>query len=98
MRVHDAFVGGKYKGKRGRGAQGKTPVIVACENKHKKAEFIAIGNLKTFLLGTFHGVTGQYLQEYLNEFYYRYNRRFVEKQIPNRLLNLAIIHTPLKST
>ncbi|MFT6776370.1 MAG: hypothetical protein ACJAV1_000281, partial [Paraglaciecola sp.] len=25
-------------------------------------------------------------------------RRFVEKQIPNRLLNLAIIHTPLKST
>jgi hypothetical protein len=59
---------------------------------------IAIGNLKTFLLGTFHGVTGNYLQEYLNEFCYRYNRRFVEKQIPNRLLKLAIIHTPLKST
>jgi hypothetical protein len=38
------------------------------------------------------------LQEYLNEFCYRYNRHFVEKQIPNRLLNLAIIHTPLKST
>ena len=49
-------------------------------------------------LGTFHGVTGNYLQEYLNKFCYRYNRRFVEKQIPNRLLNLAIIHTPLKST
>jgi hypothetical protein len=59
---------------------------------------IAIGNLKTFLLGTFHGVTGNYLQEYLNEFCYRYNRRFVKQQIPNRLLNLAIIHTPLKST
>jgi hypothetical protein len=29
---------------------------------------IAIGNLKTFLLGTFHGVTGNYLQEYLNDF------------------------------
>jgi hypothetical protein len=57
MRVHDAFVGGKYKGKRGRGAQGKTPVIIACENKHKKAGFIVIGNVKTFLLGTFHGVT-----------------------------------------
>jgi hypothetical protein len=24
---------------------------------------IAIGNLKTFLLGTFHGVSGKYLQE-----------------------------------
>jgi hypothetical protein len=40
---------------------------------------IAIGNLKTFLLGTFHGVTSKYLREYLNEFCYRFNRRFVEK-------------------
>lgn len=59
---------------------------------------IAIGNLKTFLLGTFHGVTSKYLQEYLNEFCYRYNRRFVEKQIPNRLLNLAIFYMLFKST
>ena len=59
---------------------------------------IAIGNLKAFLLGTFHGVTRKYLQEYLDEFCYRFNRRFVEKQIPNRLLNLAIVHTPFKST
>jgi len=29
--------------------------------------------LKTFLLGTFHGVTGKFLQEYLNEFCYRLN-------------------------
>jgi hypothetical protein len=35
--------------------------------------------LKTFLLGTFHGATSKYLQEYLNEFCYRYHRRFVEK-------------------
>jgi hypothetical protein len=40
---------------------------------------IAIGHLKTFLLGTFHGATSKYLQEYLNEFCYRYHRRFVEK-------------------
>jgi hypothetical protein len=59
---------------------------------------IAIGNLKTFLLGTFHGVSGKYLQEYLDEFCYRFNRRSIEKQIPNRLLNLAIIHSPMKST
>jgi transposase-like protein len=120
IELDDAFIGGKHKGKRGRGAQGKTPVLIACENRQKKAGFIAmkavnavnfkkvdewlpwvhiaIGNLKTFLLGTFHGVTSKYLQEYLNEFCYRFNRRFVEKQIPNRLLNLAIIHMPFKST
>jgi len=117
IEIDDAFVGGKQKGKRGRGASGKTAVIVACENREKKAvdsvnfsnieEFvnrhllprqrvrtdgypslniinktqqhipkvtpservdewlpwvhIAIGNLKAFLLGTFHGVTGKFL-------------------------------------
>jgi hypothetical protein len=60
--------------------------------------YIAIGNLKAFLLRTFHAVTRKFLQEYLDEFCYRFNRRFVEKQIPNRLLNLAIVHTPFKST
>jgi hypothetical protein len=59
---------------------------------------IAIGNLKTFLSGIFHGVSGKYLQEYLDEFYYRFNRRFIDKQIPNRLLNLAIIHAPVRSS
>lgn len=161
IELDDAFIGGKHKGKRGRGAQGKTPIIVACESRHKKAGYIAIaavenvnfstveefvrkhlltnqqvrtdafaalnvinethshiarvtpgelvdewlpwvhiaiGNLKTFLLGTFHGVTRKYLQEYLNEFCYRFNRRFFEKEIPNRLLNLAIFHAPIIST
>jgi len=55
-----------------------------------------IGNLKTFLLGRFHRVSGKYLQEYLDEFCYQFNRRFIEKQIPNRLLNLAIVHAPVK--
>jgi hypothetical protein len=56
---------------------------------------IAIGNLKVFLLGTFHGISGRYRQEYLNEFCYRFNRRQIEKEIPNRLLILAITHTPV---
>ena len=150
IEIDDALVGGKRKGKRGRGAAGKTPVLVAVESKGKKAGFIAmqavnrvchdnveqfvakhltmqqevhtdglpalniidktqqhearvtpselvdewlpwvhiaIGNLKAFLLGTFHGVTGKFLQEYLNEFCYRFNRRQMEREIPNRLLN-----------
>ncbi len=40
---------------------------------------ITIGNLRTFLLGTFHGISGKYLQGYLDEFCYRFNRRFIEK-------------------
>lgn len=161
IELDDALIGGKHKGRRGRGALGKKPVIIACESKGKKAGFIAmeavnhithtsvekfikkhllkgqkvhsdalpalnitgktqehearvtpaelvdewlpwvhiaIGNLKAFLLGTYHGVTGKYLQEYLDEFCYRFNRRFVEKELPNRLLNLAIIHAPIQST
>jgi transposase-like protein len=161
IELDDALVGGRQKGKRGRGAAGKKNVLIACESKEKKAGFIAmevvnsichfsvnkfvkkhlksgqkvrsdalpalniidqtqnyearvtpsylvdewlpwvhiaIGNLKTFLLGTFHGVSGKYLQEYLDEFCYRFNRRFIEKQLPNRLLNLAIVHAPVKSS
>ena len=51
---------------------------------------VAISNLKRFLLGTFHGaVRAHRLQEYLDEFVYRFNRRFWEEQIPNRLLALC---------
>ena len=57
---------------------------------------IAIGNLKAFLLGTYHGVTGKYLQEYLDEFVYRFNRRFWEPELPSRLLNACMDHTPVR--
>lgn len=35
----------------------------------------AISNLKALLIGTYHGVTKEHLQEYLDEFVYRFNRR-----------------------
>ena len=57
---------------------------------------IAIGNLKTFLLGTYHGVSAKYLQEYLNEFCYRSNRRSWEAELPLRLLNACLMHTQVK--
>lgn len=34
-----------------------------------------IGNLKTWLHGTCHGVSGDHLQFYLDEFVFRFNRR-----------------------
>ncbi len=160
IELDDAYVGGKKPGKRGRGAKGKKPILVAVENKGKTAGFVAmkaietvsskeikdflnsnlnhdqqvrtdalaamnivgenhkhekkvtpsqeasswmpwvhrvIGNMKTFLNGTFHGVTHEYLQEYLDEFCYRFNRRFWEPELPLRLLNACLSHQPVKS-
>jgi hypothetical protein len=42
IEVHDALIGGKEKGKRGCGANGKTSVLIACESGEKKAGFITI--------------------------------------------------------
>ncbi len=158
IELDDALVGGKKTGKRGRGAEGKASVLIACENKEGKPGFIAmevvtsvnketllnfahrkikpseevrtdglhanrgiapyvthiskitppeevdnwlpwvhvaIANLKRFLLGTFHGTSKPYLQRYLNEFCYRFNRRFWETEIPSRLLKLCLDHKPI---
>ena len=160
IEIDDALVGGRRSGgKRGRGAEGKSPVLVAIENRDQRAGFIAmqqvsavtkasvakfvqhhlppgqrvrsdalaslvaigktqhhaarvmppdkagewlpwvhiaIGNLKAFLLGTYHGVSSKYLQEYLNEFCYRFNRRGWEAELPLRLLNACLMHTQVK--
>ena len=159
IEIDDALVGGRRPGKRGRGAEGKSPVLVAVEHRESRAGFIAmqqvptvtketvgqfvhrhlapnqpvrsdalpalaeigktqahaarvtppdqagtwlpwvhvaIGNLKTFLLGTYHGVSSHYLQEYLNEFRYRFNRRDWEAELPLRLLEACVTHTPVR--
>jgi len=158
IELDDAFVGGRHAGKRGRGAEGKTAILVACEHTNGKPGFVAmkvvervtqesvkqfaqqtiapkqilktdafaalkvldeeyqhiakvtppkmasewlpwvhivISNFKSYLLGTYHGVSGRYVQEYVNEFCYRLNRRFWEEQIPNRLLRLCVMHQPV---
>jgi transposase-like protein/ribosomal protein L37AE/L43A len=160
IELDDTYVGGKRTGKRGRGAEGKTPVLVAVETREKGAGFVAmqavntvsnetvrkflskhlemgqtvktdalpalnavketqqhkkqvtppekasewlplvhimIGNMKKFINGTFHGVSSNYLQEYLDEFCYRFNRRFWEPELPLRLLNACLAHVPIKS-
>jgi len=58
---------------------------------------IVIGNLKTFLNGTFYGVSQRYLLEYINEFCYRFNRRIWEYELPMRLLNAYLAHVPIKT-
>jgi transposase-like protein len=50
---------------------------------------IAFSNLKTWLLGTHHGVSHHHLQAYLNEFVFRFNRRFYPMTAFNSALGLA---------
>ena len=59
---------------------------------------ITIANLKRFILGTLPGTSKVYLQDYLNEFCYRFNRRLWEPEIPNRLIRLCTEHRPLCGT
>ena len=158
VEADDALVSGKRAGKRGRGAEGKRPVLFAVERKGDRAGFLAaqavdgvtheqvsafsrrlgdvrltvrsgclqrpvgsgsgprprtashpagegrrvaaprahssISNFKRFMIGTFHGVSGARLQEYLDEFVFRFNRRFWEDQLPVRLVEAAVTHVP----
>ena len=47
---------------------------------------IIISNAKAFCLGTYHRFGRKHLQAYLDEFCYRFNRRFWEDQLFDRLL------------
>lgn len=51
---------------------------------------IVFSNLKTWLLGTHHGVSAQHLQAYLNEFVFRFNRRFWPFNAFNSLLGIGV--------
>jgi transposase-like protein len=48
---------------------------------------VIISNLKTFILGTYHGLAKKHLQRYCDEFCYRFNRRRFGNQLFNRLLD-----------
>ena len=57
---------------------------------------IIIGNTKAFVLGTFHGLGKKHLQSYLDEFCYRFNRRFVHGEIFSRLACAVTTSSPLR--
>ena len=50
-----------------------------------------ISNSKAFVLGTFHGLKGVDLQLYLDEFCYRFNRRYIPHLMCDKLINSALI-------
>ena len=52
------------------------------------------GNLKTWLRGTFHGVSPKHLQRYLDEFVFRFDQRWEETKLFPRVLRCAIDAEP----
>ena len=50
---------------------------------------LVFANLKTWLIGIHHGVSHQHLQAYLNEFTFRFNRRFYPFNAFRSLLGIA---------
>lgn len=52
---------------------------------------IVISNAKAFINGTYHGLGCKHLQKYLDEYCYRFNRRFWENQLFDRLLSACSI-------
>ena len=49
-----------------------------------------ISNVKSFLLGTFHGLCKKHLQSYFDEFAFRFNRRFWPEQLFPRLVRAVV--------
>ena len=51
---------------------------------------ITISNAKRNLLGNYHKIKGKYLQLYLNEFVYKFNRRYFGEKLFDRLIIATI--------
>jgi len=58
--------------------------------KHLPMIHIVFSNLDSWLLGTHHGVSPQHLQAYLNEFVFRFNRRFWPMVAFDSVLGIAV--------
>lgn len=56
---------------------------------------LVTANLKTWIDGTFHGVRKKHLQAYLDEFTFRFNRRFYRSVSFRSLLDLGTLNTGL---
>jgi len=66
--------------------------ILPADDEDSKLKWLhtIISNAKAFVLGTFHGLKNQDLQLYLNEFCYRFNRRYIPHLMFDKLIDSAI--------
>lgn len=72
-------------------------IVGSPERAHQKAPHIhrVFSNLKTWLLGTYHGVEPKYLQSYLDEYVFRFNRRVTPMAAFQTLLGISLQRDPL---
>lgn len=66
----------------------------AITEQHLPLIHLVFGNLKTWLNGVHHGVSPQHLQAYLNEFTFRFNRRFFPFNAFQSLLGISVTTEP----
>ena len=71
-------------------------VEISGENDEYLSLHTIISNIKSFVLGTYHGLDTDQLQICLNEFCYRFNRRYCHGSLFERLLKLCIKPTRLR--
>jgi hypothetical protein len=77
--------------------QSHTPITIG-EDKSKASKLFpwvhtAIGNAKKILEGVHHSTSDDYKQNYLNEFCYKFNRRYFGKRLFERLLIASVTST-----
>jgi transposase-like protein len=66
----------------------------ALNDAHLPLVHLVFSNLKAWLLGTHHGTSQQHLQAYLNEYAFRFNRRFYPMTAFNSILGVAVKTIP----
>ena len=71
-----------------------TEKMVTDEDAEKHLPWVhtVISNCKSQLLDTFHGTKKEYLQDYLNEFCYKFNRRYLGEAMFDGLLKIVAIY------
>jgi len=74
---------------------GKTGVAVAEERRPRHRGRSPLGRRAACLVGgTFHGVSPKHLQRFLDEFVYRFNRRWLEDALSGFVLRRAMQARP----
>jgi transposase-like protein len=63
--------------------------------EHLKWLHIVVSNAKAFILGTYHGLDSLHIQNYLDEFCFRFNRKFFSTQLFNRVVNTCVSSSPI---
>jgi hypothetical protein len=57
---------------------------------------LAVSHVKRFFKGTYHHFCKKYIQSYLDEFCYRWNRRHLERQLASHAIAACIFQKPYK--